>query len=56
MKVYIVVYDGDILEVFDSKKLASDYISDWDNRSLWIDLEWDLDLVYWVEKEVRIEY
>ena len=55
-KVYIVLYgEGDIVEVFESKKLASEYIWDWDNRSKWIDAGYDLDSFYWIEKELVTE-
>ena len=55
MKVYIVMYEEDILEVFDSKELASAYIWDWDRRSKWIDAGWDIDAICWHERELRSE-
>jgi transposase-like protein len=58
-KVYIVVYktwnDFKIMEVFDSKVMASAYIWDWDRRAEWIDDGLDIDSIYWIEKELRSE-
>ncbi len=64
MKVYIVGHYNKcpkdieyckIMEVFESMKLASEYIWNWPNRCKWMDEGYDLDSIYWVEKEVGID-
>ena len=47
MKVYIVMCNGELFDVFKSKELASEYIWDWDNRAVWIDEGYDIDSLHY---------
>jgi hypothetical protein len=59
MKVYIVMYENnekgiyEIMEVFNSMRLASEYIWDWNRRDKWIEQGYNLDDFYWVEKDLH---
>lgn len=61
MKVYIVLYENtenkvyELMEVFNSKRLASEYIWDYTRRERFIEEGYNLDDFYWVEKELNTD-